>query len=198
MAQPTEEELLWVGKPVVRLFDLRELLLFVPFGLLWNGALGYGLLGSLGNLGSASVEGLLAVFVPLLLVGLYVFPVRLIVKYLRVRTTCYAVTTRRLISTSRLPLRRSAEKGLGSIEDVAVSTRSRRDVGTVRAGPYRLFVPFPPLILGLKLYENTDLEAPAQISFLGGYPFAFYDVRAPEEVGRVILDARERYLLRGG
>ena len=132
------EKLLWSGSPTRHpIFDVADLVL-VPLSVIWC---------SFVVVWEASAIHSRVIFavlwgIPFFLYGIYLLVGRLVVRFMRLRSTRYAVTDRRVIEISDSPLKRRAEAYVRDLPPPVLKTKEGA-VGSVAFGS------FPTLADGL-------------------------------------------------
>jgi hypothetical protein len=127
------ERLLWTGRPArYPFFDATDLVL-VPFSLLWCG---FTVFWEYGVLHSGGPTFFVLVGAAFILYGLHLVVGRLVVRALRLRSTRYTLTDRRLIESADRPRTRTTETYLRHRPPPGERTRPSEPIGSVAFGTF--------------------------------------------------------------
>ncbi|MGI5184387.1 hypothetical protein ACQEVZ_49855 [Dactylosporangium sp. CA-152071] len=170
------ERILWTGEPQHHpLFDRSDLFL-VPMSLFF---LGFAVFWERTAMRGGAPGFFVLWGIPFILYGLYLVAGRLVVRALRLRSTTYTVTDRRVVEVSRRPFTRRTEAYLSTLAPPVVRDRPRGGTGSIAFGE------FPGL---------TDAFNEAGVNVnrrrRGPRPIVLWHVSQPEYVRGVIAQAQ--------
>ncbi len=127
------ERLLWTGRPArYPVFDATDVAL-VPFSLLWCG---FAVFWEYGALHGGAPAFFVLWGVPFILSGLYLVVGRLVVRALRLRSTRYVLTSRRLVESADRPRTWTTETYLRDLPPPVVRTRPSERIGSLAFGTF--------------------------------------------------------------
>lgn len=166
------ERLLWTGRPArYPVFDAADVVL-VPFSLLVCGFAVFWEYETLhGDNAFIALWG-----VPFILMGLHLVVGRLVVRALRLRSTRYALTNRRLVESADRPRAWTTETYLRDLPPPVVRTKPREQIGSLAFGT------FPGLADAMTELDNRRSVAPRRP--------VLREIERPEQVRDLIAAAQ--------
>jgi len=177
------ESILWSGKPETSVIFSRSDIFLVPFSLMWGGFALFWEFLALGFYKPTNPANRPPIIFPLfgipfVLIGLYMIFGRFIYKYLKKKSTYYAVTDKRVLSLSTLGQKSVQAMDISRIPSVNKSV-GRNGIGILVFGD------------SAGQYANTGMGFFPNRSY-GGPSVVFYDIKDCDDVYRRVSDLIEK------